>query len=71
MAQPVDMAGGSVAQGLSRLALPLMVSLFFQNLYAYVDTIYVSWLGETALAAVSLAVPHLCLAFLRQRCGDG
>ena len=67
MAQPVDMAGGSVAQGLSRLALPLMVSLFFQNLYAYVDTIYVSWLGETALAAVSLAVPltYVSLSFAK------
>nr|WP_320146150.1 MATE family efflux transporter [uncultured Anaeromusa sp.] len=40
-----------------QLALPLMVSLLFQNLYAFVDTVFVSWLGDVPLAAVSMVVP--------------
>lgn len=62
MAQPVDMARGKVGAVLARLALPLMVSLFFQNLYSYVSTIFVSWLGEVPLAAVSMALPLSYLA---------
>ena len=56
------MGQGRVSQVLGRLALPLMVSLFFQNLYAYADTVFVSWLGETPLAAISLALPLTYLA---------
>jgi len=57
VAHAVDMARGKVSHVLGRLALPLMVSLFFQNLYSYVSTIFVSWLGEVPLAAVSMALP--------------
>lgn len=57
MAQPVDMAQGKVPIVLGKLALPMMASLFFQNLYAYADTVFVAWLGENQLAAVSMAVP--------------
>lgn len=56
------MACGKVSLVLGRLALPLMISLFFQNLYSYADTVYVSWLGEIPLAAVSIAVPLTYLA---------
>ena len=62
MTQAVDMARGNVAHVLGRLALPLMVSLFFQNLYSYVSTVFVSWLGEIPLAAVSMALPLSYLA---------
>ena len=62
MSQAVDMGQGKVSHVLGRLALPLMVSLFFQNLYAYADTVFVSWLGETPLAAISLALPLTYLA---------
>ena len=62
MRQAVDMGQGKVSHVLGRLALPLMVSLFFQNLYAYADTVFVSWLGETPLAAISLALPLTYLA---------
>lgn len=62
VAQPVDMARGKVSHVLGRLAIPLMTSLFFQNLYAYADTVFVSWLGEMPLAAVSLALPLTYLA---------
>lgn len=57
MAAPVDLGQGSVRSVLAKLAVPLMLSLFFQNLYSYVNTVFVSWLGEVPLAAVSLAVP--------------
>ena len=56
------MGQGKVSHVLGRLALPLMVSLFFQNLYSYADTVYVSWLGEAPLAAISLALPLTYLA---------
>ena len=62
MTQAVDMARGKVPHVLGRLALPLMVSLFFQNLYSYVSTVFVSWLGEIPLAAVSMALPLSYLA---------
>lgn len=58
----VDMGSGPVGPTLITLAVPLMTSLFFQNLYAFIDTIFVSWLGNVPLAAVSLAVPLLYLA---------
>ena len=62
MSQAVDMGQGKVSHVLGRLALPLMVSLFFQNLYAYANTVFVSWLGETPLAAISLVLPLTYLA---------
>ena len=62
MSQAVDMGQGKASHVLGRLALPLMVSLFFQNLYAYADTVFVSWLGETPLAAISLVLPLTYLA---------
>ena len=62
MKQPPDMALGKVSSVLLRLALPMMVSLFFQNLYVYVNTVYVSWLGDIPLAAVSMALPLNYLA---------
>lgn len=60
--EQVDMAAGPVSTTLVRLAVPLMASLLFQNLYAFVDTVFVSWLGDIPLAAVSLAVPLMYLA---------
>ena len=65
MKQTPDMAQGKVSAVLFRLALPMMISLFFQNLYVYVNTVYVSWLGDLPLAAVSLALP---LTYLPCRC---
>lgn len=62
MKQTPDMARGKVSSVLFRLALPMMISLFFQNLYVYVNTVYVSWLGDLPLAAVSLALPLTYLA---------
>lgn len=62
MEQHIDLGTGKVSTVIFRFAVPLMVSLFFQNLYAYVDTVFVSWLGAESLAAVSLTVPLTYLA---------
>ena len=39
------------------MSLPIMISMLVQALYNIVDSIYVSRLGEDALAAISLAYP--------------
>ncbi|MBP2627535.1 MAG: Na+-driven multidrug efflux pump-like protein [Firmicutes bacterium] len=59
---PVNMANDPVPRVMIRLAIPLMVSLFFQNLYSYVNTIFISWLGEIPLAAISLSLPLTYIA---------
>jgi len=59
---PVDMGQGRVLSVLLRLGGPAMVSMFFQNLYALVDTVFVSWLGTAELAALSLSVPLFYVA---------
>ena len=53
------MGKGNVLQTLIGLSAPAMLSMFFQNLYALADTIFVSWLGTTELAALSLCIPLL------------
>lgn len=47
------------------LAIPMMVSMLFQALYNVVDSIFVSYISEAALSAVSLAFPiqNLMIAF--------
>ncbi|MFH1490493.1 MAG: MATE family efflux transporter [Pseudomonadota bacterium] len=58
----IDMGAGKVSSTLFRLAVPSMISLFFQNLYSLVDTVFVSWVGTEALAALSISVPVFYLA---------
>ncbi|TGE35741.1 hypothetical protein E4K67_23535 [Desulfosporosinus fructosivorans] len=62
MKAPLDMANDPVSRVMIWLAIPLMVSLFFQNLYSYVNTIFISWLGELPLAAISLVLPLTYIA---------
>lgn len=57
--KPLNMGEGRVLTVLLGLGAPAMVSMFFQNLYALVDTVFVSWLGTVELAALSLCVPML------------
>ncbi len=47
------------------LAIPMMVSMLFQALYNVVDSIFVSYINEAALSAVSMAFPiqNLMIAF--------
>jgi putative MATE family efflux protein len=56
------MGQGRVLSVLLTLGLPAMVSMFFQNLYSLVDTVFVSWLGTVELAALSLSIPLLYFA---------
>lgn len=62
MGKSLNMGKGKVLSVLFGLGAPAMVSMFFQNLYALVDTVFVSWLGTIELAALSLSVPMLYLA---------
>lgn len=39
------------------MSLPPLISMFMQYTYNFIDCMFVSWLGERALAAVSLAFP--------------
>lgn len=57
----VNMGQGSVLSVLLKLGLPAMISMFFQNLYSLVDTIFVSWLGTVELAALSFSIPLIYL----------
>ena len=47
------------------MSLPMMISMVVQALYNVVDSIFVSWLSEDALAAVTLVFPvqSLMIAF--------
>lgn len=62
MDRQIDLGSGKVSTVIFWFAVPLMISLFFQNLYAYIDTVFISWLGAESLAAVSLTVPLIYLA---------
>lgn len=62
MFKEVDLTDRKISRVICGLAFPMMLSLFFQNLYAFVDTLFVSWLGSVPLAAVSMAVPLTYLA---------
>jgi len=59
----VDMGAGSVAGSLWQLALPSMFSMLFHTLFHLVDTVFVSWLGEFSLAAMSLTFPLVFVIF--------
>jgi len=59
----VDMGRGSVGKTLFMLALPSVVSMFFHTLFHLVDTVFIAWLGEASLAAMSLTFPVMFAAF--------
>lgn len=48
-----------------KISFPIMLSMLIQAMYNIVDSIFVSWLSEEALAAVTLAFPlqNLMIAF--------
>ncbi|MBR5805034.1 MAG: MATE family efflux transporter, partial [Clostridia bacterium] len=56
------MEAASVPKLVISMAVPFMLSLLIQNLYNVVDSIFVSRISETALAATSLAYPVQILA---------
>ncbi len=59
----LDMGAGSVAGTLWQLALPSMFSMLFHTMFHLVDTVFVSWLGESSLAAMSLSFPLVFVVF--------
>jgi len=58
----IDMGSGKILPVILKTAIPSMVSLFFDNLFYLVDTIFVSWLGTVSLAALSMAFPLFYIA---------
>ncbi|HDQ93409.1 MAG TPA: MATE family efflux transporter [Synergistetes bacterium] len=59
----VDMGSGSVPGTIWRLALPSILSMLFHTLFHLVDTIFIAWLGESSLAAMSLTFPLVFIIF--------
>lgn len=55
----------TIGKLIMKISLPIMISMLVQALYNIVDSIFVSWLSEEALAAVTLAYPlqNLMIAF--------
>ena len=60
--RPNKMETEAVPKLVISMAVPFMLSLLIQNLYNVVDSIFVSRISETALAATSLAYPVQILA---------
>ncbi len=58
----LDMGSDPVLKVLLAMAIPAMLSMFFQNLYEFIDTMFISWLGAVPLAAQSLSMPLFYLA---------
>lgn len=58
----VDMGSGPIPRLILTLAVPAMISMFFQNLYAFIDTIFISWLGSAPLAAQAFSIPLFYIA---------
>lgn len=58
----VDMGNGPILPIIMTLAIPAMISMFFQNLYAVIDTVFISWLGAVPLAAQTFAIPLFYVA---------
>ena len=55
----------SIGRLIMKMSLPIMLSMLIQSLYNVVDSIFVSWISEEAITAVSLAFPlqGLLIAF--------
>ena len=50
-----------ISEALFKLGIPIVISMLVTALYNVVDTYFVSGLGTTEVAAVSVAFPiHLC-----------
>lgn len=54
---PVDLGGGHVLSALARLSVPSIGMVLFQTLFNLVDTIFISWLGESHMVAISYTFP--------------
>lgn len=54
---PVDLGDGRVLPSLVRLSIPSIGMVLFQTLFNLVDTIFISWLGESHMVAISYTFP--------------
>ena len=54
---PVDLGDGHVLSSLARLSVPSIGMVLFQTLFNLVDTIFISWLGESHMVAISYTFP--------------
>lgn len=54
---------GNPKKALIKISVPVILSLLFQSAYNIVDTLWVSGLGEEALAAVGLSFPFYMIVF--------
>ena len=54
---PVDLGDGHVLSSLARLSVPSIGLVLFQTLFNLVDTIFISWLGESHMVAISYTFP--------------
>ena len=54
---PADLGNGPVLSTLVRLAVPSIAMVFFHTLFHLVDTVFISWLGESYMAAISYTFP--------------
>lgn len=61
-AKSVDMGSGPIPRLILTMGIPAMISMFFQNLYAFIDTIFISWLGSVPLAAQAFSIPLFYIA---------
>ena len=60
--QKNDLLNGSILRGLSRLALPIMMTSFIQMAYNLTDMIWIGRIGSGAVAAVGAAGIYLWIS---------
>ena len=60
---PVDLGNGNVMTAIIRLALPTIATMLFHTTFNLVDTIFISWLGEGHMVAISYTFPVLIGVF--------
>lgn len=53
----VDLGSGPVLPALVKLAIPSIAMVLFHTLFNLVDTIFISWLGEEYMVAISYTFP--------------
>ena len=52
-----DLGRGPVLATLTKIALPSIAMVLFHTSFNLVDTIFISWLGESSMVAVSYTFP--------------
>lgn len=58
-----DFTQGSISRAVFLLAIPMVLEMFMESLFALVDTLWVSRLGPNAIATVGLTESMLALVF--------